>query len=144
MGSAWLTKRSLFNFYGTCKKRHPDQNAMLVEAPEMVQAHPQQSGTAGVQKTDRKEFTMTTRSTPRPRHFPPCSAPCAFCAGGPPGPDFVPWRPSPEEIARIKAAGRITPAGRWDCANYDERVAMHPQLNPNKRWYEQKAWKLVK
>jgi len=54
------------------------------------------------------------------------------------------YRPyTPAEIQAIRAAGRITRAARWDCANLEQRMEMHPELNPNKRWFEQKAWKLL-
>ncbi len=54
------------------------------------------------------------------------------------------YRPYTEaECAAFRAAGRTTRAGAWDCATRDERVAMFPQLNPDKRWFEQKAWRLV-
>jgi hypothetical protein len=35
---------------------------------------------------------------------------------GAPPPNYIPWRPSEEEIKKIKAGGRITMAARWDCA----------------------------
>lgn len=47
---------------------------------------------------------------------------------------------SPEDIARIKAGGRVTCAGCWDNLRPDIRAEFRPDLNPNKRWYEQKAW----
>jgi hypothetical protein len=55
--------------------------------------------------------------------------------------NYVPWTES--EVAAIKAMGVITPAARWDCASMEQRMEMNPALNPNKRWFEQKAWKLV-
>lgn len=45
---------------------------------------------------------------------------------------------TPEQIAAIKAGGRITPAGAWDCATPARRALLRPEFNPNKRWYEQK------
>lgn len=50
------------------------------------------------------------------------------------------WGHSPEEIAKIKSEGNITEAAKWDCARPDQRAIMRPDLNPNKRWFEQKAW----
>lgn len=50
---------------------------------------------------------------------------------------------SPEQIAKIKSEGKITESGKWDCARPDQRAIMRPDLNPNKRWYEQKAWEKV-
>lgn len=50
---------------------------------------------------------------------------------------------TPEAIARIKATARITPAARWDCATREERELLNPALNPNKRWFEQQAWKIL-
>lgn len=52
------------------------------------------------------------------------------------------------EIAAIKAQGVITDAARWDCASLVQRMALNAakhqgKLNPNKRWFEQKAWKLL-
>jgi len=55
--------------------------------------------------------------------------------------NYVPY--TDEEIKAIRAMGVITPAARWDCASFEQRQAMHPELNPNKRWFEQKAWKIV-
>ena len=51
---------------------------------------------------------------------------------------------TPEQITAIKASGRITKAARWDCASLEQRMEMHPELNPNKRWFEQKAWTIIK
>jgi len=55
--------------------------------------------------------------------------------------DYRPYTAA--EIQEIRAAGRVTRAARWDCASLEQRMEMHPELNPNKRWFEQKAWKLL-
>jgi hypothetical protein len=44
---------------------------------------------------------------------------------------------TPEQIAAVKAGGRITDAARWDCATPEVRAMLRPDFNPNKRWYEQ-------
>jgi hypothetical protein len=54
------------------------------------------------------------------------------------------WEPTDAEVAAIKAGGRITEGAEWDCARPDERALMRPDLNPHKRWFEQKAWKVKK
>lgn len=55
--------------------------------------------------------------------------------------DYKPY--TPEQIRAIKAQGKITRAAKWDSANREERAAMFPQLNPCKRWFEQKAYEKV-
>lgn len=55
--------------------------------------------------------------------------------------DYVPYTDA--QIQAIKRAGVITDAARWDCASLEQRMVMNPKLNPNKRWFEQKAWKLL-
>lgn len=56
---------------------------------------------------------------------------------GAPAPDYIPRRPTDAEIAAIKVQGRITDAARWDCASPEQRAIMRPDLNPQKRWFEQ-------
>jgi hypothetical protein len=51
------------------------------------------------------------------------------------------WVPSPEYMAAVRAAaGGNREAAAWDCASPEKRAKMRSDLNPAKRWYEQKAW----
>jgi hypothetical protein len=60
--------------------------------------------------------------------------------GAPPA-GYIPWRPTEEETAAIKARGVITEAARWDCSTPEVRESLgRPELNTHKRWFEQRAY----
>lgn len=56
---------------------------------------------------------------------------------GPPPAGYVPWRPTEKEIEEIRAGAMPTEAGKWDGMSPEKRALVRPDLNPNKRWFEQ-------
>lgn len=48
---------------------------------------------------------------------------------------------TPEAIAAFKRGGRITCAAVWDNLTPALRQEFRPDLNPDQRWYQQRAWK---
>lgn len=57
---------------------------------------------------------------------------------GAPAPGSMRWTPTEAEIQEGKAQGVTTEAARWDNMTPEDRKQARPDLNPTKRWFEQK------
>jgi len=54
-----------------------------------------------------------------------------FANFGPPPKGYIPWKPSEEEVAKIKAGGRITKWARWDNMSNEDRFDLLQKHYPD-------------